>query len=98
MLHKTFNESEQEVMHFSALPFNEACRFLRMQLKNWTAETKGLMKHQIFDPQNEHDGMRDESEMCANIMLAYRHLEDATMRVGKAIQAYDGGKSIYGDK
>jgi hypothetical protein len=39
-----------------------------------------------------------ESEMKANIMLAYRHLEDARMRIGKVIQAYDGGTSIYDDR
>ena len=35
------------------------------------------------------------AEMSANLKLAYRHLEDARMRIGKAIQAYDGGKSCY---
>lgn len=37
----------------------------------------------------------DRSEIIANVMLAYRHLEDARMRIGKAIQAYDGGASVY---
>jgi hypothetical protein len=35
------------------------------------------------------------SEALANVMLAYRHLEDASMRLGKAIQALDGGVSVY---
>jgi hypothetical protein len=34
-------------------------------------------------------------ESKANIMLAFRHLEDCRMRLGKAIQAYDGGTSVY---
>lgn len=34
--------------------------------------------------------------MKANLTLAHRHLEDAAMRLGKAIQAKDGGISIYG--
>jgi hypothetical protein len=34
-------------------------------------------------------------EPVANVMLAYRHLEDASMRLGKAIQALDGGVSVY---
>jgi hypothetical protein len=34
-------------------------------------------------------------EAVANVMLAYRHLEDASMRLGKAIQALDGGISVY---
>jgi hypothetical protein len=34
-------------------------------------------------------------EIGANITLAYRHLEDARMRLGKAVQALDGGESCY---
>jgi hypothetical protein len=37
----------------------------------------------------------DKGELMANLTLAYRHLEDSSMRLGKAIQAYDGGKSVY---
>jgi hypothetical protein len=33
--------------------------------------------------------------MKANLTLAYRHLEDSAMRVGKVMQAKDGGKSVY---
>lgn len=32
----------------------------------------------------------DHGEIVANIILAHRHLEDARMRLGKAIQAYEG--------
>jgi hypothetical protein len=34
-------------------------------------------------------------EAIANVMLAYRHLEDASMRLGKVLQALDGGVSVY---
>jgi hypothetical protein len=34
-------------------------------------------------------------EAVANLMLAYRHLEDASMRLGKVIQAINGGVSVY---
>jgi hypothetical protein len=37
----------------------------------------------------------DRGEMIADLMLAYRHLEDASMRLGKAIQAHNGGTSVY---
>lgn len=37
-------------------------------------------------------------EAMANVMLAYRHLEDASMRLGKVIQALDGGVSVYDKK
>jgi hypothetical protein len=40
----------------------------------------------------------DRGEMLANATLAYRHLEDARMRLGKVIQAYDGGVSVYDRK
>ncbi len=44
------------------------------------------------------DGGVDIGEQKANIMLAYRHLEDARMRLGKVVQAYHGGESIYSKK
>ncbi len=37
----------------------------------------------------------DRGEVIANLTLAFRHLEDASMRMGKAIQARDGGVSVY---
>jgi len=37
----------------------------------------------------------ESGEFRANITLAFRHLEDARMRLGKAIQAIDGGVSCY---
>ena len=37
----------------------------------------------------------DMPELAANIALAFRHCEDARMRLGKAIQALDGGVSIF---
>lgn len=43
-------------------------------------------------------GLKDSDttgEMHANITLAYRHLEDARMRLGKVIQAHDGGVSCF---
>ena len=40
------------------------------------------------------DGVTNH-EAIANVMLAYRHLEDASMRLGKVIQALDGGVSVY---
>ena len=40
-------------------------------------------------------GYGEPSEAYANATLAYRKLEDASMRLGKAIQALDGGVSVY---
>lgn len=38
--------------------------------------------------------IKDRGEAIANVQLAYRHLEDARMRLGKVLQAADGGISI----
>ena len=40
-------------------------------------------------------GHLERGEALANIMLAHRHLEDARMRIGKMIQALEGGVSIF---
>ncbi len=48
-----------------------------------------LRQHSTFS--GEQSCPNGHSEMRANIMLTYRHLEDARMRVGKIMQAYQGG-------
>ena len=40
-------------------------------------------------------GHTENREIGANLMLTYIHLEDASIRLGKTIQAFDGGISIY---
>lgn len=75
------------------IKFDESCSIVRVQLKELAKISRELMQHEVF--KSESDGVRDEGEMRANIMLTYRHIEDATMRLGKAIQAFDGGKSVY---
>lgn len=57
-----------------------------------------LVKVTTNDTKNykgETDGVEDRGEMIANLMLCYRHLEDASGRLGKALQAKDGGVSVY---
>ena len=51
----------------------------------------GMKRHSDLPDMNEE--LRGEA--IANITLAYRHLEDARMRLGKAVQAIDGGTSVY---
>jgi hypothetical protein len=66
---------------------------LREILKAAGEEIKDLVRNKAFyDPVPAE---RDVEEMRANIKLAYRHMEDARMRLGKTVQAYDGGKSCY---
>ncbi|KKL79552.1 hypothetical protein LCGC14_2013740, partial [marine sediment metagenome] len=73
--------------------FKEDCQFVRLILEDNKMTVKALMKHDDF--KNEQTSENQHSEMKANVMLCYRHLEDARMRMGKAIQAYDGGVSVY---
>lgn len=42
-----------------------------------------------------HNSAVDMPELMANVSLAFRHCEDARMRLGKAIQALEGGVSIF---
>ncbi len=73
--------------------FKESVSALRAETMLLERATRALMKHDVF---NNHPPLPDEQgEMRANIMLAVRHLEDARMRMGKAIQWSEGGTSIF---
>ena len=72
--------------------FDAACDQLREEIQNEANSVKSLAEVAKGYEQTQEI---DKGEMIANLMLAYRHLEDARMRVGKAIQAYDGGVSAY---
>lgn len=78
-----------------ATDFRGRCDELRKRLKDVAVDVYDLKTSPIVtSPIVTGDGL-DKEEMIANLMLAYRHLEDARMRVGKAIQAFDGGVSVY---
>lgn len=59
------------------------CEALRREIKPLAEKVRALVATDMH------------AEANANVMLAYRHLEDASMRLGKAIQALDGGVSVY---
>jgi hypothetical protein len=72
---------------------DDVCHSLREQILDLGDRVLCLKKHSALGD----DGRKnDKGEMTANIMLAYRHLEDARLRIGKVVQAYDGGTSCYG--
>jgi hypothetical protein len=74
--------------------FTEACNSVRAEVKKAATSAKFLAD--IVKKGEHHAGpVEDRGEMIANLMLCYRHLEDASMRLGKAIQAHDGGISVY---
>lgn len=73
--------------------FEEQVFEIRRQLRELEPSIKALHESKFFLIAEAYPGQHDE--MHANVTLAYRHIEDAVMRFGKAIQAYDGGKSVY---
>lgn len=74
--------------------FKEDCFALRAQIEETKIQTMLVFReHRVFRDKRVSDSWK--GEIRANLMLAYRHLEDARMRLGKAIQAFDGGESCY---
>jgi len=78
------------------------CHSLRLQIEDLKKRTKSmedLIKRtkSMFDQVIEA-GPADIAEARANMRLAYRHLDDACMRLGKVIQAIDGGVSVYDEE
>lgn len=71
----------------TVVQFRNGIRDLEKQVRHLMAPD-GLIK---TVPAN--DGLRAEG--FANTMLAVRHLEDARMRLGKVLQAAQGGESIF---
>jgi hypothetical protein len=74
------------------------CHTLRVQADGLAKEARALAeacKVATRPAATATDPEPDRGEMIANAMLATRHLEDARMRLGKVIQAYDGGVSVY---
>jgi hypothetical protein len=74
----------------SHLETKAACYDLRREIKAVGSKINILRKS---DFSNEPG--TDRGEIIANITLAYRHLEDSALRLGKAIQELDGGTSVY---
>jgi hypothetical protein len=64
-------------------------------LRNEIQTTADKVKALLNSPAVSGKDPAVAGEIRANIMLSFRHLEDARMRLGKAIQAAEGGVSIY---
>ncbi len=77
--------------------FEGMCNELRSKIKENAKHLKEQIEITKQRPDNVvgTDKPENKGEMIANLMLTYRHLEDASMRLGKAIQAKDGGVSVY---
>lgn len=79
-------------MNTSPMSLKDISNHLRAELQN-VADYMTNIKKQGFDtfPVPE---TADKGESIANFTLAYRHVEDAKMRLGKVIQAIEG-VSVY---
>lgn len=73
--------------------FTTGCVDARDDIEGLKIRVMGIRR--MFHATHKFPEMADAPEMIANVVLAYRHLEDARMRFGKAIQACNGGVSIY---
>lgn len=74
-------------------PLSEAARWLREEALGLEKRTRNLMRHNMFDNPQSYFGQHDE--VRAQLTLAVRALEDARMRLGKALQYAGDGVSIY---
>lgn len=69
------------------------CEDLRGRIRDMGVTVIALMKHGDFKGEQLFENQH--GEMKANIMLSYRHLEDARMRLGKVMQQIQGGVSKF---
>lgn len=65
---------------------------VRAQIKKTGSDVLILKKLLIEKPIEDREL---NGEAIANAVLAFRHLEDAAMRLGKVLQALNGGISQY---
>jgi len=68
---------------------------LRSKIKEIGIEVNAFKKEYQDAEASESD---IPSEILANLTLSFRHLEDASMRLGKVLQAMNNGVSVYDDK
>lgn len=75
--------------------FDIICQDLRTSLKEFVPQLKALeVTARETTPADNAEGDTEaetQDEMAENAILALRHLEDAIMRIGKCIQAFEGG-------
>jgi hypothetical protein len=92
--HKRFYRS---ITPMSSLPkpeFKERAQQLRKDILDIDAKVILLKDWAKNNPEAFPEDV-DVGEIIANLTITHRHLEDGRMRLGKAIQAYDGGTSVY---
>ena len=75
------------------------CKALREDIRGAKLRLSTLLKHPDLKQTDElavgNIPMSRGANMAANLILAFRGLEEARMRLGKVLQAYNGGVSIF---
>lgn len=77
-------------MEPTSTPFEDAVAGIRESLLTTESSILALKQSYIDDMPKDAAIL---PEVPSNIMLAYRHVEDARMRLGKVFQALNGGVS-----
>lgn len=76
---------------------SERADTLRLEIKNLAKSVKEISDELKKVPRNPDPSRAEfDGEMIAQAILSYRHLEDASMRLGKVMQYANDGESIYG--
>ena len=75
----------------NTIKMEKECTDIRNQIR----DLAGVVRTLMADPgiMSLDDDLHGEAK--ANIMLSFRHLEDARMRIGKVMQALQGGVSKF---
>lgn len=75
---------------------NETADKLRVEIKEVARRVKALSMSLKAAPRSESEEQRElDGEVIADCILSYRHLEDASMRIGKMKQYLNDGESVY---
>lgn len=86
------------------MTLEEMCQQQRKEIENIKASICDIRDNHQFDCEETKllEGANipptKKANMKANLTLVFRHLEDARMRLGKVMQAYQGGISILDKK
>lgn len=80
----------------SAPTFTDECNRVRAACKGLEMDLRAMKDKIANDRRGKEDSFPGQtSEVLGQITLAFRHLEDARMRVGKTIQYSGDGVSVF---
>jgi hypothetical protein len=82
-------------MDMEKVTFDDVMDDIRVEIKDIAQRVQSIKEYKQSKPSPEPGTNENVGEIMANLTLAYRHLEDASMRIGKVKQHRNGGVSIY---